>query len=56
MSKVILADKVGNGWYVRIVDTRHLLTESDVLDLIRQEGCKVDKTTKRQDANMIIAR
>lgn len=56
MPKKIIAEKRSDGWSVQIIDTRYLLTESDVLTLIRQEGLTVDEEIRQQTGTMIIGR
>ena len=51
--KIITAEKVKDGWVVRIIDTRHLHHESEVKKLIKQEGLKV--CDEASDSNSIVA-
>ena len=41
MSKILIANKVKDGWYVQIIDSRHEDSEDDVRKLARQEGLKI---------------
>lgn len=42
MSKTLIAEKVKDGWYVRITDARTVRGVSDVYTLIRQNGLKIN--------------
>ena len=41
--KKILAIKVKDGWSVLVIETFHLYSETDVLELIRQNNLKIHK-------------
>lgn len=43
MEKNLIAQKCSDKWYVRIIDTYILETESEVLNLIRYNGLKYRK-------------
>lgn len=45
--KTIIAEKCKDGWLVKIIDTRIIGCESDVYQLIRQEGCKVKNKQRK---------
>ena len=46
--KTLAADKVKDGYSVKIIDTRHLPSESDVYKLARQEGLKVKLSSEKR--------
>lgn len=41
MSKTLIAEKVKDGWYVKIIDSTTVAGTSDVYTLIRQNGLRV---------------
>ena len=42
--KKLTADKVKDGWIVKIIDTHHLSCESEVYKFAHQEGLRIDKS------------
>ena len=53
--KSLIAEKVKDGWYVRITDSRLLCSDTDVFKLCKQEGLKVNKELLAITGNKIMA-
>ena len=43
MIKRLIANKVKDGWIVKVINMEHLYSESDVLRLIKQLGLDIQK-------------
>ena len=43
MKKTMIANKVKDGWLVKVIDMQHLYSESDVIKLIKQLGLDIQK-------------
>ena len=54
MYEQIIALKCKDGWYVKLIETRHVITEGEVLDLIRKCGLRVESNVESEDGNQKI--
>ena len=43
MIKRLIANKVKDGWVVKVINREHLYSESDVIKLIKQLGLDIQK-------------
>ena len=43
MSKILVANKCKDGWYVEVKIIHEVKTESEVLDIVRHEGLEIVK-------------
>lgn len=53
--KQLIAEKVKDGWYVRIIETLHLYSENEVSKLAKQNGLKVNRELLALQGEKIIA-
>lgn len=53
--KYLRAEKVKNGWYVKVIEILQLSHEQDVFDYCKQNGLKVDETLLAKQGEMIFA-
>jgi hypothetical protein len=53
--KTLIAEKCDDGWYVQVIETRHLPSKADVLRLIRQEGLRLQAPLTDETAIKIYA-
>ena len=49
MTKILVATKCKDGWYVEVKIIHEVKTESEVLDIVRYEGLKVIKMLPVKD-------
>lgn len=47
--KSIIAEKVKDGWHVKIIETHHIHSESDVYKFAEQNGMKIKDKLKDRD-------
>ena len=47
--KTITANKVKDGWYVEVIEIRHLYSRGDVLKFIKENNLKVRKENSNEE-------